>query len=327
MDLEYRGAWLTWVAAATSCLRALDVDCDLWDVAGMTGYAFVMSVSPDLCPSGPTMFDWGMLDSGIHALGRSTLTFGSGDCHTGKFINQRTTAHCREAFELTRREVDAGRPVVLWGAYVPEFVVAYGVREDSYIVRSWKPDIGEEDTPIPFDQIDAPGGPYVMAFPTPTDPKLNQRFADNWAIRNAIRLLTAPSLFQTHSTGLAAYGTWITALESGSCHPFGLAYNSQCWAEAKAFARGFIPRVAERNPAAAGPLGTAAEQFSKTELALIELAKLFPFPPASEEVSPEQRDHAIAALRAGHAAETDAVAALREALAVDWELKQDAAAG
>ena len=196
-----------------------------------------------------------------------------------------------------------------------------GIDDDSYLVRSWKPEIGEEDEPIPWDGIDAPGGPYVIAFPTPTDPAKYRAFNDQLAARNAIRLLMAPSQFRTHSTGLAAYDTWITALEQGSCHSFGLAYNSQCWAEAKAFARGFIPRLAERNPVAAGPLGRAAEQFAKTELAMIEVAKLFPFPPESHEVSPEQRDRAVAALREAHATETEAVAALEEAVAVDWELK------
>lgn len=327
MEIEYKGAWLTWVAAATACLKALDVECDLWDVAGMTGYAFVMSVSPDLCPSGPTMFDWGMLSSGVHALGRSTVTYSSGECHTADTACDRTRAHCREAFELTRREVSAGRPVILWGAYVPEFSVAYGVEGDSYIVRSWKPDIGEKDTPVPYDKIDAPGGPYIMAFPTATDPEQYRRFYDNLAVRNAIRLLTAPSQFQSHATGLAAYDTWITALEQGTCHPFGLAYNSQCWAEARAFARGFIPRVAERNPVAAEPLARAGELFSKVELSLIELAKLFPFPPGSEEVTAEQRDHAVESLKEGRAVEEQAVAALKESAAVNWELREASAEG
>jgi len=266
-----------------------------------------------------------MLDAGVHALGRSTMTYSSGDCHTGDSINERTTAHCREAFELARREVSAGRPVVLWGAYMPEFAVAYGVEGDNYIVRSWKPDMGEEDTPIPFDKIDAPGGPYIMAFPTPTDPQLYRSFSDQLAVRNAIRLLTAPSQFQSHATGLAAYDTWVKALEQGTCHPFGLAYNSQCWAEAKAFARGFIPRVAERNPVAAEPLGRAGELFAKVELAVIELAKLFPFPPASEEVTADQRDHAIESLREAQNTEKQAVAALQEAVAVKWDLKEAAA--
>ena len=78
-EVTYQKAWLTWVASTTTCLRTLGVDCDTVDVAGTTGYAFVMSVHEQLCPSGPTVFDWGMLEHGVHLLGRSTLVFGQGE--------------------------------------------------------------------------------------------------------------------------------------------------------------------------------------------------------------------------------------------------------
>ena len=44
MDVEWQPAWITWVAATTTCLNALGVECDKTDVAGYSGYAFVMSV-------------------------------------------------------------------------------------------------------------------------------------------------------------------------------------------------------------------------------------------------------------------------------------------
>lgn len=248
MEVVYTPAWLSWVAAATACLNALGVKCDHTDVAGMTGYAFVMSVSPDLCPSGPTMFDWGMLNMGVNSLGRSCTTFGSGDCHTGKFINERTTAHCRPAFELAKSEVKGGRPVVLWGANLPEFATVYSIEGENYLVKSWKPSMGEEDTAIPWDKVDAPGGPYVMAFPTQADPPHRQLHGDRMAIRRGVQLLTRESMFHTHATGLKAYDNWTAGLENNTAHPFGNAYNTQCWAEAKGFAQGFLQRVALRNP-------------------------------------------------------------------------------
>ena len=59
MEIEYRPAWLTWVASTTGCLRALGIDCDHADVAGYSGYAFLTNVAEGLHPSGPTAFDWG----------------------------------------------------------------------------------------------------------------------------------------------------------------------------------------------------------------------------------------------------------------------------
>jgi len=84
MDVQLQPAWLTWVSATTTCLKALGTDCDTVDVAGMTGYAFVLSVHKELCPSGPTVFDWCSLLAGVQLLGRTTLNFTSGDCHTAE---------------------------------------------------------------------------------------------------------------------------------------------------------------------------------------------------------------------------------------------------
>jgi hypothetical protein len=83
MEVTYQPAWLTWVASVTSCLKALGLDVDTTDVAAYSSYAFVMSVHEELCPSGPTVFDWGQLPIGINFLGRSTLCYQTTDCHTG----------------------------------------------------------------------------------------------------------------------------------------------------------------------------------------------------------------------------------------------------
>ena len=53
-DLQYQPAWLTWVASATSCLRALDVQCDPSDVAGFSGYAFHFGIHEEVGPEGQT---------------------------------------------------------------------------------------------------------------------------------------------------------------------------------------------------------------------------------------------------------------------------------
>ena len=58
LQVEWKPAWLTWVAATTACLDALGVECDLADVAGRSGYAFELWIHEGLCPSGPTALDW-----------------------------------------------------------------------------------------------------------------------------------------------------------------------------------------------------------------------------------------------------------------------------
>jgi hypothetical protein len=323
MEVEYQPAWLTWVASATTCMQALDVDCDLVDVAGMSGYAFMLSVDKGLCPSGPTMFDWGMLESGINALGRSTLVFSSSDCHYKTTACERTRAHCREAFELVKREVEAGRPCVIWGAYVPEFSVAYGVDGDSYLVKSFKECMGEEQPPVPYDELDAPGGPYVLAFPTPTSRDMAKNWGNRYAIGLAARLLRQQSTFANYGFGLAAYDVWIKALNDNNAHPFGNAYCSQCFTEGRAFAHNFLKRMVDRvPPAVMEPVSRAATAYEAAELAMIRVAKLFPFPPGKELEDEANRKSAIEALREAQVLEATAANALDDAANSDWDLKQ-----
>jgi len=44
IDVEYQPAWLTWLAATSTCLKALGVEHDMADLAGHSGYAFCLSV-------------------------------------------------------------------------------------------------------------------------------------------------------------------------------------------------------------------------------------------------------------------------------------------
>lgn len=321
MEVAYTPAWLTWVASATTCLRALGVECDTADVAGLTGYAFVTTVHDELCPSGPTMFDWGMLDHGVNMLGRSTMVFSSSDCHTkdGKFGGEHTREHCRVAFELVAHEVSEGRPCVLWGAYVPEFSVAVGVDHGKYQVKSFKEVIGEEQPPIAYDDLDAPGGPYVVAFPTVTKISKAQLWGDSYAVGLAVRLLHQPSAFRQYGCGLKAYDVWVAALEQNKANPFGNAYNAQCWAEARRFARDFLARAAERNPVVAPMLDRAHHAYADAAAAMQRVAELFPFPAKDELASADNRRDAATALRDAQAAETRAAGALAEAVNTDWE--------
>jgi hypothetical protein len=311
--VTYQRAWLTWVASTTTCLRALGVDCDVVDVAGTTGYAFVMAVHDELCPSGPTMFDWGMLDHGVNVLGRSTLVFGCSDCYTGDRRNDRTRAHCREAYDLVARETAAGRPCVLWGVYVPEFGVAVGVEDDAFHVKTFREVTGEPQPPVPYDTLDAPGGPYVMAFPTATDLSCNTLHGERFAIGHAVQLLEARSPFKQYGFGLRAYERWIAALEVNRADMFGNAYNAQCWAEAKRSAHAFLPRVAARHPDAAPALERATAHYAVVAEAMNRVATLFPFPPRGEIEDAAKRVEAAERLAVARDAEALAFEALVEA--------------
>jgi hypothetical protein len=305
MEVSYVPAWLTWVSSTTGCLNALGVDCDAVDVAGYSGYAFVMSVAEDLCPSGPTVFDWGLLVRGITGLGRSAHAFwGEGSAEDPD--------HCRTAYDLVASEVKAGRPCVLWGTYVPEFGIAVGVHDDKYLVRTFKPFAGEPEPPIPFDELQAPGGVYVLTFPAAV--KTPKEETDRSAIHHAVEMLNHTWGDPEYRMGREAYDFWIAALEADKADAFGNSYNAQCWAEAKRFARDFVGRLAARNENVAEPLHRAQVAYAEAADAMGKVAQLFHFPDTENKVGdPENRAKAVAALKVAKAADERAATAMAEA--------------
>jgi hypothetical protein len=306
MEVTYTPAWLTWVAATTTCLRALEVACDPVDVAGMTGYAFHFTVARGLCPSGPTELEWGALLPGVWRLGRATSVF-QAISFTGPKESEAVREQFREAHAMARREVEAGRPCVIWGAYVPEFAAVVGVTGDSYQVKSFRECSGEEQPPIPFDALNAPGGAYLLAFPMV--PSLPQADADRQALARAVARFRTPHPDPSYQTGVAAYDRWIEELLARRADAGGNSYNAACYAEGRRFAREFLERVAGRNRELAGPLAPAIQEYTKAAQAMEQVAALFPFPGQWGAMVTDEAaiEGAVEALRTARDAESRAV--------------------
>jgi hypothetical protein len=317
LDVKWHPAWISWVGATTSCLNALGVKCDTTDVAGYSGYAFVMTIHEKLCPSGPTVFEWGTLLSGINYLGRSSFAFQSSECFTGEFKCDRTKEHCKQAFELAKSEIKAGRPCVLWGAYIPEFAVAYGMEGDKFLVKSYRECSKEEQPPVGYDEMNAPGGPYLLAFPSATSGDVSPRW-DKCIIADGINKLTTDLPYDKYSSGLKAYDTWIKALETNTADGFGNGYNSQCYAELKRNLRDFMKRLADRNPKVKAPLDEAVKHYDDVVSAMEKVAQIFPFGAPDKVQDENNRKSAIEQLKKAKTAETLAVEAMRKAVAMDW---------
>jgi hypothetical protein len=210
-------------------------------------------------------------------------------------------------YDFVSREIEAGRPCVLWGAYAPEFGIAAGVEDDKYLIASEKSDSAEPQPPIPFDGLVSPGGTYVLALPSPV--KVDRVDADRNAVSHALDRLN-------HRT--TPYDNWIAALDAGNADVFGNSFNAQCWAEAKRFARDFVQRLAKRNKPVAGPLNDAAAAYVQVAEAMDRVAHLFPIDDPKENVKDRAiRTQAMNALRVAKAAEVRAAEALTKA-AANW---------
>ena len=284
------------------------------DVAGHSGYGFALAVNEGLCASGPTFVEWADLSTGIAALGRSTLSFVSKDCYTEGSRNDRTRAHAREAFELAGREVWAGRPCVVWGLGVPEFGVIRGVRDEHYLCVKGGPTPEE----VRWDAVDAPGGPYTLAFPTPVAFSEERNFARE-AIRRGVMMLTRPDYRTNMRCGIGAYDYWISELSGQRAVTWCNSYNSQCWSEARKLAQEFVGRLADRYPEVAS-LRSARGAFETISDKLAKVADLFPFTMKFEQepiTDSSMIEEAAGQLKEARVAELQAIAFLTEAL-LEW---------
>ncbi len=317
-EVRWPGGWATWVSATTAVLEALGVVTDRIDVAGATGHAFALAVHVNLAAVGPASIERGGLESALPALGRTCLSFRAGEPHTKDRRTEATRAHCREAHDLATRELEAGRPCVLYGAYGPEHAVVVGVDAERYHVVSSRRARNEAEPPIRYDEIDAPLGPYLLAMPTATTAVSSPAAADHRAIGRAVARLGAVSPRPDVVEGLAAYDAWSTALRAGRVESAGSALHAQVWAEMRSMARTWLERLVARHGRVAPPLARAADAYAEASAALKRVASLFPYPARNESEEPARRAAAAALLEQAKAAELRALGSLEAALAASW---------
>lgn len=311
----------SWVGAVASVLKSRKVKCDNTDVAGMGGYAFLVNVHPDLCPSGPTTFDWDMLVEGTAALGIDVQLVAA---PRREEDDARLAA---ELFEKVKAEIDAGRCCVVWGATgAPEFAVAYGYQGNNYLVRSFrtaqkgcKQAVGPAEMPedpVPFDHLESPGCFGVFLLGEPTRPDAAR--ADRNAVTRAVQLLRDrhPCLAPGYSHGAAGLRTWADALDktAAKVNPFGNAYNAVCYQELQEFGAEFLTRLSKRSKSAAKPLAEAGRALAGSARNLDAVAGLFPFPEGKGLDDPNKTREAARLLRECAELNTAAASALELAL-------------
>ena len=322
-------AWVSYVGCVGSVLQARGVRADRADVAGMSGYAFLVIVADRLCPSGPTGFDWMMLQPGTEALGIETeivtIEYG-GSAPAGKVDR----ALAAELFERVRQEVDEGRPCVLWGATdVPEFGIVYGYRDDGYLVRSYRSvaaaggsgrgralgprDIPEE--PVKLNALKAPGCLAGVFFGDRFEPARDR--AERDALARAVQLLRGRHTCFSADTahGPAAFEEWAKRLGKGDVDPLGNAYTAACWQEMQGCAAEFCTRLVPRHRPVAASLESAAAEFSSSAQKLGWLTEKFPFPQGGDLKDRTATGGAAERLRACAVHNDRAAAALEQALA------------
>jgi DNA-binding transcriptional ArsR family regulator len=320
----YVDCWISYTGAMAGALRALGMSCDLVDVGGHSGYAFIANVAKgQTCPSGPTAMErtvWEEIAKGTESLGWRL------DHYTDEEVSPAQPgkptpaeyARLQRLFDRVKREIDErDRPVVLWGPPIPEYGIVNGYEGTTYLVSTYRRITGQADSPVPFAELQAPGCLDAYFFREPV--KVNKAAVDRAALDRAVRFASAAvPVHNQYVGGPAAFEEWARVLEAvpeKQQNYMGNSYVGACLWEAREVAAKFLMRLAKgRSQTVAQPLLAAAKAYGDGANHLKAFKDLFPFKFEGPMLEATRRQGA-ALLRQVKPLEDAAIQQMRKALA------------
>lgn len=276
--------WTSYV----SCLKAISDYLELghstaW-VCGASGHAFIMNISADLCPSGPTAFS----DKPMAA-----LCINLGIILNGTVFDKNVPDFDRkqnEAWEMTCKAIDNDMPTFGWEMGNPEYHIVYGYDNENYLyydcrgnpnIRKWNT-LGKTDIGV------------VSLFSANKEDALadvNKTLRDAFTFALDFSKHKKEWTYPLYYNGIKAYDVWINALQSENVNPFGLAYNAAVWSECRTMAHEFLLEAAKKLET--NLLDNLIEHYDVINWSMQKIAKLFPMPPSQKELDAETIESAI----------------------------------
>jgi hypothetical protein len=265
----------------------LGMSCDMVDVGGYSGYAFLINVSKGMtCPSGPTalpMETWTKIHRGTEKLGWTIEHYEYPHSYPKK--EGRPTPEeievAKKLFAKVKQEIDQrDRPVVLWGLVVPEYGIVNGYEGDSYITSTFRSLTKQPETPISFHDLKAPG--CIDAFFFRDRAKNDPETVSKEAVTRAFQFATAKvPVLGNYVAGPAALDEWANVLErvpEEKQNYHGNSYVGACVAEGRAISAEFLRRLAgKRKGKQSERLLAASERYGKGAKLMEEFTRIFPF--------------------------------------------------
>jgi len=308
-NLYWTPRWSSHVGCIKGCLNYLGiVVSDAW-LFGATGHAFVLNISPGLCPSGPT--DWDT--SRFLKLGRNIgYIVECLDEYCPKHNRHLHQVH-EQAWEFIRKAIDKNRPCYGWELDIPEYFVIYGYNQTGYYISG--PGCDEGKGPVPWQELGKSEiGMVLVSSVRPTTPS-DDRKTVREALTYAMDLGYNRQKWMDRSGGLKGYDTWIHVMETGIAGRFGLGYNAAVWAESRRFAVEFLKEAQKRLDKNLRSLfNTAIEHYTTVAQNLKVVSDTYPFKKCEDEQTPidDKADTAIDTLRRACDAEANGLEVLAE---------------
>ena len=322
-EAVYQPCWLSYTGAMAGALKALGVNCDIVDVGGYSGYAFLVNVSKGItCPSGPTALPsqtWRQIHKATENLGWALEHYDYP--HSYPEVEGKHTAKeievARKLFEKIKREIDEkDRPVVLWGLVVPEYGIVNGYEVESYLTSTFRHLAKQPEDPVVFYDLKAPGCLEAFFFKDRVEPDDAQSGRE--AVERAVHFAEAKvPILDNYVAGPAALDEWATVLESlpeEKQNYHGNSYVAACIREGRAISSEFLKRLAKKHSGKhAEHLLAAAECYLRSAKLMEEFTRIFPFK-FQGEMKIQERKKAAELLRKVKPLEEEAVGHMKKAL-------------
>jgi hypothetical protein len=271
----------TFCAVVKSMLDHLGDKHPLWEVEGLSGYAFRILVHQDICPSGPHQTKWKELHpETMRRLGWEPRFFLHIDWERGETFDSRR----EHLIEQITSALDEGQPVAVYDVYVPGWALVSGydraarrLSVETFInIAHWKT--------VDYDKLGSFNLPILYAL---APGKRIEGYDREQAYRDALNAAIAHYNLQEYTwrpavrDGKQAYGHWLAALTGypeAKCLPEGMADYAAKFGEWRKSAAKFCREAASMFPKAKSSLNAAAKDFDEEAAAFARLAKLFPLP-------------------------------------------------
>lgn len=274
-----QGSWISYYGAMAGLFSSQGIKCDIAEVAGRSGYAFITNVAKGtLCPSGPTalgMEAWVQIREGTESVGfklEHWVDFSAGGA--GNKPSVKELEKMKRLFDRVCNEIDNGRPAVVWGLGLPEYGIVNGYNGDSYIA-SIVLSQGRPDVEIKYHQLDAPGcyDAYFVKGPN------TRKESSKEMLARAVRFASGEVKGEKgYVNGLQAYEEWADALEFSQQTDnsyLGNSYVGMCTKEAKGLASMFLDRLAQST--GKREIKEASEAYMSMSEHMTKFTALFPF--------------------------------------------------
>ncbi len=271
-NLRWVPHWASHVGCLQGCLNYLGIETSEAWLYGATGHAFVLNVSPGLCPSGPT--DWDT--SRFLELGRNLGYEVTGVDHWCPKQDDALTEAQREAWDHVRNSIDEGLPCYGWELDVPEYYVIYGYDETGYYISGAGCDSGAG--PVSWQNSGTSEIGVILVSSVRRIEPADVRQTVRQALSYAVDIGRNRCEWTDRTGGLAGYDLWIETMEQGKADRFGLGYNAAVWAESRQFAVEFLREAKQRLGRDSGLLfDRSLAQYETVAQGLRAVSEAYPF--------------------------------------------------